>query len=100
MDSFGIGALPDAFKFGDEGSNTFYNILKKYKLNILNFKKMGLYEILNKKNEFRFNNKLMNCLVMKLKEESCGKDTIVGHFELMGVKTIKPFNVFFKWFSR
>lgn len=45
LDGFGVGELPDAKLYGDEGSNTLVGIYKNTKLNLPNLKKMGLYNI-------------------------------------------------------
>jgi phosphopentomutase len=47
LDSFGIGELPDANVYKDEGSNTLLGIYKNTKLSIPNMKKLGLYNIDN-----------------------------------------------------
>ena len=41
LDSFGVGELPDAHEYGDEGSNTLEGIYNNYKLNLPNLKKLG-----------------------------------------------------------
>ena len=45
LDSFGIGELPDANLYGDEGSNTLKGIYDNTTLNIPNMKRLGLYNI-------------------------------------------------------
>ena len=45
LDSFGVGELPDAAKYGDEGSNTLRGIYNNTNLNLPNLKKLGLYNI-------------------------------------------------------
>ena len=45
LDSFGVGALPDASEYGDDGSNTLEGIYYNTSLNIPNMKKLGLYNI-------------------------------------------------------
>ena len=45
LDSFGVGELPDANKYGDEGSNTLRGIYNNTNLNLPNLKKLGLYNI-------------------------------------------------------
>ena len=93
LDSLGIGAMPDAARFADEGADTFGHILEKTKtLNIPNLRRLGF---LNLKcggdmkgvvsPEGRF---------MRMREASNGKDTMTGHWEMMGIKTEKPFRTF------
>lgn len=45
LDSFGVGELPDAKEYGDEGSNTLRGIYNNAKLDLPNMKKLGLYNI-------------------------------------------------------
>lgn len=47
LDSFGVGELPDAKDYGDEGSNTLRGIYNNTKLHLPNLKKLGLYNIQN-----------------------------------------------------
>lgn len=82
LDSFGIGELPDAYKYGDEGSNTLLGIYNNTKLNIPNMKKMGLYNI----DEIGINNKEQKTIGAygKAQEQSVGKNSPVGHWEMSG----------------
>lgn len=83
LDSFGIGALPDAKNFGDEGSNTLKACFKSGKLNIPNMQKLGLFNI----DGIDFGEKISNPIgaYARLNELSKGKDTTVGHWEIAGV---------------
>ena len=45
LDGFGVGELPDAKKYGDQGANTLRGIYNNTKLNLPNMKKLGLYNI-------------------------------------------------------
>jgi len=94
LDGCGIGAAADASKYKDEGSNTLGNLAKKVKLNVPNLEKFGIGNIVE---GFR---KEKNPIASfgKMKEASNGKDTITGHWEMMGVITEKPFPVFPKGF--
>lgn len=88
LDSFGIGNAPDAEKFGDFGANTLKSISKSNKFNIPNLKKLGLCNI--------DGIELKNCdsPIAKfgtLQELSAGKDTTIGHFEIAGIISKKPF---------
>ena len=93
LDSLGIGAMPDAARFADEGADTFGHILEKTKtLNIPNLHRLGFLNLKcggNMKGvespEGRF---------MRMREASNGKDTMTGHWEMMGIKTEKPFRTF------
>lgn len=89
LDSVGIGELPDAALFGDEGSNTLENIARQTPLDLPNLYKMGLGNIDGvtalKKEKKPIGN------YGKLAEISMGKDTTIGHWEMTGVYSPKPF---------
>ncbi len=94
MDSLGIGEMDDAEIYGDKNTNTFVHISQKMNgLNIPTLNALGLYDLDNK---ILGTNKVehKNSLVCKLKEMSNGKDTMTGHFEMMGIYTTKPFKTF------
>lgn len=93
LDSFGIGALPDAAKFGDVGSNTLGHIDEYCKnnnisFNIPNLLKIGLgkaYTLVNNKRlHCDNNNHLLNGSYGACCELSSGKDTTSGHWEIAG----------------
>ena len=89
MDSVGVGYLPDASKYGDEGANTMLHILENYKgLDLPNLKKLGLYNVIYNKND-----KVIGSYG-KCNEVSNGKDTLTGHYEIMGLKVEKPYLTF------
>ncbi len=90
LDSVGIGELPDADKFGDVGADTLGNILKaRGHLNVPNLERLGLFSI--------DNTTLPKSDVMpvgaygKAKELSNGKDTTIGHWEMIGIETKQAF---------
>ena len=94
MDSLGVGAMKDAHKYGDEGSNTFVNTSKACNgLNIPTLNALGLYDI---HNEIMGTSKVdhPHSFVTKFNEVSNGKDTMTGHWEMMGVLTTQPFKTF------
>ena len=92
LDSFGIGNAPDASAFGDEGSNTFKACFNSGKLNVPNMKKLGLFNI----DGVDFGEKEEKPLgaYTRLIEESAGKDTTIGHWEIAGIVSEKPLPVF------
>lgn len=93
MDSAGIGAMPDAKEFGDEGTNTFVHISEKVNgLNIPNLNALGIGDLA----PIVGTTKVIHphSIVTTLKEASNGKDTMTGHWEMMGIKTEKPFKTF------
>lgn len=93
LDSLGIGAMPDSPKFGDYDVDTFGHILEKMKtLNIPNLKKLGMLN-LHSAGEMQGVEKPIG-KYMRLKEASNGKDTMTGHWEMMGIKTEVPFQTF------
>lgn len=83
LDSFGIGEMPDAKNYGDEGSNTLGAIMKSPKFKADNMAKIGLFNIdgANQDNEYS----PTHCRYARMTESSADKDTITGHFEMMGV---------------
>lgn len=93
LDGVGIGELPDAKNYGDEGSNTLYNISKAVGgLTLPNFQKLGLGNI----NEILGVGKNNNPLASfgKMKELSKGKDSTTGHWELGGLLVDTDFSYF------
>lgn len=93
LDSLGIGAMPDSPKFGDEGVDTFGHILKEMgTLNIPNLKKLGLLN-LHCAGKMEPEERPIG-RYMRLGEMSSGKDTMTGHWEMMGIKTETPFKTF------
>lgn len=93
MDSAGIGALPDAEKFGDVGTNTFVHIAEKCGgLEIPTLNSLGLGDLAPVLGTTRVDHP--QAIATTLKEASNGKDTMTGHWEMMGIKTEKPFKTF------
>lgn len=92
MDSVGIGESPDAKKFNDEGSNMLRHTLEGFKQSLPNLEKLGLGNIapLPVINEVKH----ANAFYTKLSEASVGKDTMTGHWEIMGLNINKPFKVY------
>ncbi|MCI5597522.1 MAG: phosphopentomutase [Lachnospiraceae bacterium] len=93
MDSLGAGAMPDAADYGDAGTDTLGHISQNVShLNIPNLQKLGLANlhplkqvepVENPKGYFTY-----------LYEASTGKDTMTGHWEMMGLHITKPFKTF------
>ena len=93
LDSLGIGAMPDAAEFGDEGVDTFGHILEKVRtLEIPNLKNMGMLN-LHPAGEMEGVKEPIGRFC-RVREASNGKDTMTGHWEMMGIKTEKPFKTF------
>ncbi len=87
-DSFGIGELPDAAAFGDEGSNTFKACYDTGILDVPTLKKLGLFNI----DGVNFGEKEASPIgaYARLAEKSAGKDTTIGHWEIAGVISPSP----------
>ena len=93
MDSVGIGEAPDADKFGDAGSNTLGHIAEKMNgLNMPNMENLGLSNI----RELKGINKTEKPAAFygMMQEASVGKDTMTGHWEIMGLNINTPFKVY------
>lgn len=90
LDSVGVGALQDAYKFGDEDSNTLGNIAKVLGgLNLPNLEKMGLGNIIPILGVKPQLSPIAN--FGKMAEVSAGKGSTSGHWELMGLHLLKAF---------
>lgn len=88
LDSFGIGAEPDANEFGDGDCNTLRSISSSTKFNTPNLKKLGLFNI----DGVDFLDSVENPVgsFARLRELSRGKDTTIGHWEIAGIVSEKP----------
>ena len=89
LDSVGIGALPDAALYGDEGSNTIGNIVKTVGLDVPNMVSLGLSNIDSSLGLPKCDNPLG--AYGRLAEASPGKDTTTGHWEIAGIRLNQPF---------
>ena len=93
IDSLGIGAMDDAEKYGDIGVNTLGHIAESVdRLNIPNLQKLGIANLCKLKNIEPVAKPLG--YYGELKETSVGKDTMTGHWEMMGLNIDKPFQTF------
>ncbi len=93
MDSVGIGEAPDAEKYGDKGANTLGHIAEHMNgLHMPNMAKLGLGNIGDIKGVERAAQPL--AYYTKMEEKSAGKDTMTGHWEIMGLYIDTPFRVF------
>ncbi len=92
-DSAGIGEMPDAEKFGDKGTNTWVHTAERCGgLNVPNMNSLGIGDLA----PIQGTNKVCHphAYSMRLREASNGKDTMTGHWEMMGIYTTKPFITF------
>lgn len=93
LDGVGIGELPDAAEYGDEGSNTLGNIAKCIdNFRLPNLQKLGLGNIEDIKGFSK--EPLPQGCFGKMAEKSPGKDTTTGHWEISGIILDKPFPVY------
>lgn len=93
MDSVGIGEAPDADLFGDKGADTLGHIAEKMNgLKMPTLAKLGLGNIREIKGIEKAQQPL--AYYTKMKEASTGKDTMTGHWEIMGLNISTPFRVF------
>lgn len=92
-DSLGCGEASDAYKYNDQGANTIKHL--SYSLDdfkIKNLEKMGIGNITDINNTAKVINPIAS--YGKMKEISVGKDTLTGHWEMMGLKVENPFPSF------
>ncbi|WP_239614035.1 phosphopentomutase [Cohnella mopanensis] len=93
LDSVGIGELPDAQQYGDLGSHTLGHIVEKVQgLALPNLRRLGLGNIA-KLGDWEPESSVQG-YHGKMAEVSVGKDTMTGHWELMGLRIDTPFRTF------
>lgn len=92
LDSLGIGEAPDAKEYNDLGSNTIGHIAERMVLNIPHMKALGYGNIAPIKHVEPAEKPL--AFYTKIQEASLGKDTMTGHWEMMGMYITKPFQTF------
>ena len=88
LDSLGVGATADAVKYGDEGANTLGHIIEKgnYNLNVL--EKLGFLNLVGVNKERTIGYRTT------MKPKNLAKDTLNGHYEMMGLIEEKPFQTY------
>jgi len=91
LDSFGVGAAPDAAKFGDEGASTIKTIYKSKYFSAENMKRMGLLAIDGIDLDGKDNH---TAAFARMRELSAGKDTTIGHWEMAGIVSKNPLPTF------
>ncbi len=92
LDSFGIGEMPDAANYGDAGSNTLGTVAKSPEFSMPNMEKLGLFNIdgVTAKPQY----KDPTGVFARMQEQSAGKDTTTGHWEIAGLISKKPMPTF------
>lgn len=99
LDSVGIGEAPDAEQFGDKGADTLGHIAERmHGLALPNMAKLGLGNIRELEGVKKADHPL--AVYSKMREASNGKDTMTGHWEIMGLNIKTPFRVFPEGFPK
>lgn len=93
LDSVGIGELPDAGLYGDEGSNTLYSASRSQFFSMKNMSKLGLFHIdgLHERFQDDITHEAFDGCIGRAAEKSVGKDTTTGHWEIAGIISEQPF---------
>lgn len=93
LDSLGVGELPDAKEYNDEGSHTLHAVSKSKHFYMPNMERLGLFNIDGVKEKIVKvdKEKGFDGSVARLAEKSKGKDTTTGHWEIAGVISEQPF---------
>lgn len=93
LDSLGIGEMADSKEYGDIGVNTLGHIAERTEdFHIPNLQKLGIANLCELAHVEAIENPIGK--YTKLNEKSLGKDTMTGHWEMMGIYTDKPFQTF------
>nr|WP_256254681.1 phosphopentomutase [Treponema phagedenis] len=92
MDSFGIGEMPDAWLYKDQGSNTLRSIVASDKYSTPNLESLGLFNIDGV--DFKKSHPSPKANFARMAESSAGKDTIIGHWEIAGIISKSPLPTF------
>lgn len=93
IDSLGAGAMPDAAEYGDAGTDTLGHISESVESFVIpNLQKLGMANLHSLKQVEAVEKPLAH--YGKLREASTGKDTMTGHWEMMGLHITKPFKTF------
>ncbi|WP_460279387.1 phosphopentomutase [Clostridium sp. CTA-5] len=93
IDSLGVGAMTDSKQYGDEGVDTLGHIAESVEsFKIPNLQKLGMANLHPIKNVDSIEKPLAH--YMKMGEASVGKDTMTGHWEMMGLRIDTPFKTF------
>lgn len=98
LDSFGIGEAPDAKDFGDEGSNTLLAVSKSLYFDLPNLEKLGLFAVDGAEIAGDRQITVPIGTYGRMTEQSKGKDTTIGHWEIAGIISEKPLPVYPKGF--
>ncbi|HEU4690550.1 MAG TPA: phosphopentomutase, partial [Vicinamibacterales bacterium] len=91
LDSVGCGELPDAAAYGDQGSNTLGNIARRVRLRVPHLRSLGLGRVVEIGDGDRGDRR---AAFGRMAESSAGKDSVTGHWEMMGIVLDRPFATF------
>ena len=94
LDSVGVGESSDAVNFGDIGANTLKHVNDECDLFIPNLKKIGFMNTINMSD-----NPKTEAYYTTAKPINAGKDSLNGHYEIIGLKNDEPFNTFNEGFN-
>ena len=89
LDSLGVGETLDAANYGDQGANTFKHIIEKNDLFIPNLKKLGFVNTI-----CMSVHKDVEAYYTIARPTNIGKDSLTGHYELVGIRNTVPFKTF------
>jgi phosphopentomutase len=98
LDSVGAGALADAAAYGDHGSNTLGNIAREVGLRVPTLRDLGLDRLVDIGGSISVD--APRAAIGRMAEASAGKDSVTGHWEMMGIILDRPFPVFPGGFPR
>lgn len=90
LDSFGIGAMPDADRFGDGGSHTLRSVASQKEFHCPNLQRLGLFNIEGCRVAGHSGVDAPEASFGRMSELSCGKDTTTGHWEIAGLISEYP----------
>lgn len=89
LDSLGVGEAQDANDYGDVGANTLGHLVEKYDLFVPNLKRLGFLDTVK-----MTENKESDAYYTIARPTNIGKDSLTGHYEIMGIKSTTPFKVY------
>lgn len=89
LDSLGVGEAKDAINYGDSGSNTLKHIMESYDLFVPNLKKLGFLDTINMSETTD-----VDAYYTIASPTNVGKDSLTGHYEIMGIQNDRPFVTF------
>ena len=101
LDSFGIGEMPDSYKWGDEGSNTLAAVRKSPAFDCPTLERLGLFRIDGVSDPGSIAGKPAPAAAYaRMAEASDGKDTTIGHWEIAGIISPRPLPTYPEGFPR